>query len=79
LLLVPQALAKPATLHVSIEAADGSRLGVVSEADQSGDDAIHLDGPWTTTRSLTVPVVGLGGLHGLLQRIGDFWTKKIEV
>jgi hypothetical protein len=79
LLLVPQALAKPATLHLTIEASEGSRLGVVSEADRSSGGAIRIDGPWTTTRSLTVPVVDLGGLHGLLQRIGDFWTKKIEV
>lgn len=79
LLLVPQALAKPATLHLNIEAADGSRLGVVSEADQASDGAVRIDGPWTATRSLTVPVVDLGGLHGLLQQIGDFWTKKIEV
>lgn len=79
LLLVPQALAKPATLRLSIEAGDGARLGVVSEADQASDGAVRIDGPWTTMRSVTVPVVDLGGLHGLLQRISEFWTKKIEV
>jgi hypothetical protein len=79
LLLVPQALAKPATLQLSVEAADGSRLGVVSEADQATDGEVRIDGPWTTMRSLTVPVDDVGGLHGLFQRIGDFWTKKIEV
>jgi hypothetical protein len=79
LLLVPQALAKPATLRLRIEPADGSRLGVVSEADQASDGAIRIDGSWTTSRSLTVPVLDLGGLHGLLQRVSDFWTKKIEV
>jgi hypothetical protein len=79
LLLVPQALAKPATLRLEIKPTSGSRLGVVSEADQATAGAIHIDGPWTTTRSLTVPIVDLGGLHGLLDRISNFWTKKIEV
>jgi hypothetical protein len=79
LLLVPQALARPAQLRLHIVATDGSALGVTSGVAQPDGGDVQLTGAWDTVRDLTVPVHGLGGLRGVLHSIAHFWTHKVPV
>jgi hypothetical protein len=76
LLLVPQALALPAQLHLHISAVGGV-LGVSSGIEQPHNGSIDVTGPWNGVRDVTVPVHGYSGLRGVLHSIAHFWTHKI--
>jgi hypothetical protein len=78
LLLVPQALARPASLRLTVRAVDGE-LGVVSGVDQPTNGRIDIDGHWDSVRDIVVPVHGYEGLRGLFHHIAHFWTHKVTL
>jgi hypothetical protein len=78
LLLVPQALARPASLSLHVRA-DRAQLGVVSGIDQPVDGRISTSGPWDTQRDIDIPVRGYGGLRGLFHGVAHFWTHKVTL
>jgi hypothetical protein len=78
LLLVPQALARPAELALHVRAV-GAQLGVVSGINQPRDGRIDLTGSWDSLHDITVPVHGYEGLRGLFHDIAHFWTHKVTL
>jgi hypothetical protein len=76
LMLVPQALAQPARLHLSLHAVD-AELGVVSGAPQPRNAAIDVTSDWNDVQDIDVPVHPLHGLRALLHDIAHFWSHPI--
>lgn len=76
LLLVPQALARPATLRLTVRAVDGE-LGVASGINQPTGGRLSLSGRWDSVRDIVVPVHDYQGLRGLVHHIAHFWTHKV--
>jgi hypothetical protein len=78
LLLVPQALARSAELHLHVSAVDAT-LGVVTGTDQPRDGEIDITQSWDSVHEITVPVHRLTGVRGALHAIADFWSHKVEL
>jgi hypothetical protein len=78
LMLVPQALARPADLHVHVHVVDGT-LGVSSGIDQPRNGTIDTSGPWDSSRDVVIPVHGYTGLRGIEHSIAHFWTHKVSL
>lgn len=77
LALVPQALARPATLHLHV-AAVGGELGVTRGVAQPRGGAVDVRGPWTSARQVVVPVHGYRGLRGVVHDIARFWNHRFD-
>jgi hypothetical protein len=76
--VIPQPLAKPATLRVTVTADPGHRLdGVPGEGVRPHDGVVDTSGPWATTQHIAVRLHHRHGWEAFRHSISDFFTKPL--
>lgn len=75
--LIPQPLASPATLHLSVVGAGGATLDWLQQGLDVTDGRILLDEDWRTAHVVAVRTHRRHGWAAFKHDVSDFWTKKV--
>jgi hypothetical protein len=76
--VIPQPLANPATLRVTVTADPGHRLdGVPGEGIRPHDGVVDSSGPWTTAQHIAVQLHHRHGWEAFRHAVADFFTKPL--
>jgi hypothetical protein len=77
--VIPQPLAKPATLRVTVTADPGHQLdGLPGEGVRPHDGIVDVSGPWATTQHIAVTLHQRHGWAAFRHAVADFFTKPIS-
>lgn len=76
--LLPQPLARPATLAVAIRPVAGETIGPVRGAIRSGDE-VTLQGDWSTAHEVAVALHDRSTWEAIRHSIAQFWTSRVSV
>jgi hypothetical protein len=76
--VIPQPLANPATLRVTVTADPGHHLdGVPGEGVRPHDGVVDTSGPWATTQHIAVRLHQRHGWEAFRHSVSDFFTKPL--
>jgi hypothetical protein len=75
--LLPQPLARPATLDLEITGENGGRLDRGDVGLRPEDGRFVLEGPWETTQEVAAQPHRRHGWEAFRHAIADFWTEPV--